>query len=172
MGERMARLPWTKEEVKTLLKQDYVDDERQVIDMLKRTGSTACCIYSELRLNRSVIKTSLKELKDNRLYQVALAGILCATRFKYFEGSCRFPVRCQISSSCQEEDSFPHLLKCIGLSIPKGGDSELVTFLTGLAKQATIKNPGLPEPIRDVRMGEFEIEFPPSPDRSDGEISL
>ena len=45
-------------------------------------------------------------------------------------------------------------------------------FLTELAQHAAVRNPGYPEPIRDVSVGEFEIEVPPSPTRSEREISF
>ena len=126
-----------------------------------------------MRLTRKVIKNALKELQATRSHQVTLAGIICATRFKFFEGNHLFPVKCTVSPHCQEEDSFSHLLKCTGLSLPPDGEEdELATSLAVLAKKATVKNPGYPEPIKDVKMGEFEIEFPPPPLRSEGEISF
>ena len=67
----------------------------------------------------------------------------------------------------QGEDSFAHLLECTGLEIPF-----LQNFLVLLAQKAVGDTPGYPEPIRTIKMGELEIELPPSPIRSEGEISL
>ena len=77
-----------------------------------------------------------------------------------------------VSPVCQEEDSFERLLRRTGPAIPFGGDEVMSLFLPELARRATVRSPGYPEPIRDVRMGEFEIELPPSPVRSEGEISF
>ena len=41
-----------------------------------------------------------------------------------------------------------------------GNTEERVQFLTHLAQEATVGNPGCANPIRKVAMGELEIELP------------
>ena len=172
-GEQIARLPWTTQETKTKLKNGYIEDELRAIDMLKEVGSTACSIYKELALTRPMVKEALRELRNSRACQVALAKIACATRFKFFDENRGFPVRCTIKSDCNEEDSFPHLLRCAGLEIPTTVCEEtIVQFSVKMATQTVTENPGMPNPIKTVREGEFEIELPPSPARTEGELSL
>ena len=80
----MARVPLTEGRTKQLLKQGYMEDERAAIEMLKQAGSVACSVYPELRIKRMVIKNTLRELRYHRFHQVAIAGLICATRFKFF----------------------------------------------------------------------------------------
>ena len=89
------------------------------------------------------------------------------------DGRC-YPVKCEVKPDCEEEDSLAHMLKCCGMSIPPVDEAEEVweEFLTCLARKAKVTNPGHPHPIKTVKNGELEIEFPPSPIRSEGEISL
>ena len=170
--EQLARLPWTATETNDLHKAGYMTDEKTAILMLKETGSTACAIYSELRLTRNVIKEAFKALCSGRFQQVTLAGVICATRFKFYDENRKFPVRCRIRPDCTEMDSFDHLLNCARLTIPVGDEGEMLSFLVTMACRATVGNPGYPEPVRTVLPGEMEIEFPPSPNRSEGEISF
>ena len=60
------------------------------------------------------------------------------------------------------------------MTLPSKEEEEEVRedFLTQLAQRARVTNPGFPHPIKTVKNGELEIEFPPSPLRSEGEISL
>ena len=173
-GERISRIPWTETETKQLLKKTYAEDEKTAILLLRDAGSTACSIYSEMRLSRDIVKSIFKELRYSRFQQVTLAGIICATRFKFFEGDQKFPVKCVVSPNCNEIDSFPHLLKCTKLSIPpeSEGEEALMRFLVRMVERATVGNPGFPDPIRSVMDGEIEINLPPSPIRSEGEISF
>ena len=114
-GERLSRLTSAVEEMETQLRAGYTADEREVIEILRNSGSVACGIYSELRLNRPIIKYALKELSYNRFYQVTLVGIICASRFNFFGGNRKLPVKCAVSNQCQERDSFSYPLKCAKL---------------------------------------------------------
>ena len=50
--------------------------------------------------------------------------------------------------------------------------AEIGDSLVRLVYKAAAGNPGYPTPIKAVEAGEIEIEFPASPLRSDGEISM
>ena len=169
----MARAPWTLDETKRQLKSGYEDDERLAIGQLATKGSISCGIFIELSFARRLIKETSRCLVRSRFCQVTLARIFCATRFKYFEGGQKIPVQCCVTPGCTDADSFPHLLRCTGLKIPKDcGEGQLCGFLSLLAQSATVMNPGRPQPTRVVQEGEVELHIPPSPDRSEGEISL
>ena len=168
----MARLLWAANETKKHLTAGYHLDERRVMELLIEKESAACYIYKNLRLNRAIIKETLRKLTKSRIHQVVLASIICATRFKFFEGNRCFLVRCVAGGGCQEPDSFPHLPRRAGQEIPQGGAEELVDFLTVLSGRAAGGDPGLPEPLRRAAAGEIELELPPSPLRPEGEISL
>ena len=83
-------------------------------------------------------------------------------------------MRCTVNPDCEEEDSFHHMLKCCGMTLPDEAEEEAVKedFLIRLVKEAKVDNPGRPHPIKTVKDGELEITCPPSPIRSEGEISL
>ena len=102
------------------------------------------------------------------------AAIICGTRYKVYEDNYIFPVRCEVKPHCEEEDSLTHMLKCCEMTLPEvtEEDCSREIFLATLVKRAKVSNPGHPNPIKKVREGEFEIAFPPSPIRSEGEISL
>ena len=67
-----------------------------------------------------------------------------------------------------------HMLKCCEMTLPEDevGDPTREQFLVQLVIKAKVANPGHPIPIKTVKEGELEITFPPSPKRSEGEISL
>ena len=82
-GDRLARLPWTKEEVKAHLKKRYLADEKRTLDLLASEGSGACVVHRELGLTRAIIKRTLKSLDHSRRLQMVFANISCGTFFKY-----------------------------------------------------------------------------------------
>ena len=157
-----------------MLKKSYLADELKTIGMLAKWGSASCTIYKELALNRQVIKNAFRKLNRNRHHQVTWAAIICGTRYKVYEDGRCYPVRCEVSPGCEEEDSLAHMLKCCNMTLPSKEEEEEVRedFLSQLVQRARVANPGFPHPIKTVKNGELEIEFPPSPLRSEGEISL
>ena len=91
-----------------------------------------------------------------------------------YEDNRRYPVQCEVKPNCEEEDSLTHMLQCCGMVLPIEWveESAQVEFLVKLARAAKVANPGRPSPIKTVKDGEIEITFPPSPTRTEGEISL
>ena len=170
----MARIPWTSSETKERLKRRYLEDELQTIRMLAEIGSTSCAIYRELALNRQIIKEVLKALRKDRQQQVTWAAIICGTRYKVYEDNRRYPVKCEVRPDCREEDSLQHMIKCCEMVLPgkEADDTTIEQFCTQLVIRAKVTNPGHPIPIKTAKDGELEITFPPSPIRSEGEISL
>ena len=84
-GEQISRLPWTQGETEQLLKTGYLQDERAAISVLGARGSSSCSIYLPLHLNRGVVIEALRRFRPSRFKEVALAGIICATQFTFFE---------------------------------------------------------------------------------------
>ena len=170
----MARIPWTSSETKERLKSRYLEDEIQTIRMLAEAGSTSCTIYRELELNRQVIKEVLKALRKDRHQQVTRAAIICGTRYKVYEDNRSYPVKCEVRPDCREEDSLKHMLKCCEMILPdkEADETTREQFFAQLVIKAKVTNPGHPIPIKTVKEGELEITSPPSPIRSEGEISL
>ena len=114
---RLARLPWTTDELKNHLKRGYRDSERGIIGLLAAQGSTSSAIFCQLRLTRESIKEAIRRLQGQRTLQTVLASIICATRFKYFnKQGVLVPVSCV--KKCGQAETFDHLLKCNNLRIP------------------------------------------------------
>ena len=86
-GERKARIPWITGELPSHMTERYRKDERKTTALLAGQGSIAGAIFTSLRLARGLVKTAPKKLQTHRRRQVVLAGILCATRYKYFAGN-------------------------------------------------------------------------------------
>ena len=82
MGDRIARIPWAKEEAKAHLKRKYYEGENQTLVLLAREGSYACHIHRQLNLSKVVIFEALKRFARNRHSQIVLANIMCGTFFK------------------------------------------------------------------------------------------
>ena len=150
---RMARIPLTNEEVQELVRIRYESDELAAIRMLRECQSVSSGIYLRLGLTRVVISETLKELAEcekARETQVVLCGIICATRFKFYEEGDLLATECK---KCGEEDSFDHLLGCAQMPpVPIPGDDmePTVQFLVELAKKARGINAGLPVPRRPI----------------------
>ena len=159
----LARLPWTKDEVKTHLKRRLRLDELKFIALLEQLDSVSSSICRHLSLNRDTIKQVLKSFRYQRDYQTTFCNIVCATRFKsHDENGSLLPTLCPL---CRvSPDSLGHLLSCTNLEItPRSGDDQ-IEFLRTLVMRSCKGNPGFPQPIRLVE--------PPEETESEGEISL
>ena len=142
------------------MKIRYLLDERRAIELLVSFGLTASEIYINLRLTRGAVKKALKSLQSNGRRHVALAGNLCATRFKHYTNKGeRTAVRC--ANGCGSEDSFHHLLECYHLEPPyEGGSSEeWARFLKQMARQAAWNCPFVPIPMVAAPEEQGEISF-------------
>ena len=65
------------------------------------------------------------------------------------------------------------MLRCTDLTAPNTGEeTQLIQFLVEMATRAATGSPGFSNPIEDAQEREIEIELPPSPLKSEGEISL
>ena len=78
------RVPLPVEEVREHIKSRYEADELDAIRMLRNCASASSGIFLHLVLARAVVREALKELADDRVTQVVLCGVVCATRFKYY----------------------------------------------------------------------------------------
>ena len=96
-----------------------------------------------------------------------LNSVVCATRFKHYEGNRLMRTRCQ-KNGCGEADSFEHLLECSGMGTPPAvqpgkeameeGNEAMLVYLENLAIRAHEINPGPPVPLWS-REGDAEIEL-------------
>ena len=110
-GSRIAWLPGAVEQTKTHLKCRYRDDEARFLSLLRREGSTARDAFYTVRLNRDITKQVFRGLSYNRKLQVAFGTIVCATRFKFFDGNGELrPAHCTI---CWHKDSLAHLIRWV-----------------------------------------------------------
>ena len=171
----MARIPWTTPELKKHQKRKYNDDERGVIGLLAAEGSLACQNYCKMGLNRVIIKTVLRRLQHDRRQQVALAGMLCATRYKYFnEKGQLLPTQCP--NGCGSPDSLEHMLLCYGLAavLPEQDLETKVKRMWQIAKAISKNTPAVPVPVQmgiwgqgpeegEISLNEMEGEDAPSP---------
>ena len=153
---RLCRIPLTSEEVKERVKQRYEKDEAAMLPMLCARGSVSGSIYMSMGLTRAVIREAMERLRHSRPLQVTLGSIVCATRFKFFQGSRLLPTEC---AYCGQIDSLDHLISCVNIGVlPKNSDM-LVSYLVELVDRAYNVNPGYPRPIRDGEAAELELRF-------------
>ena len=153
MGDNWAatlpRVPLTKEEVKTLLRARQEQGEQKVIARLAALGSDSARIITDLVLTRAVVREAMRDLKEERAAQVALATILGGTRFRVFHNNRRLATRC---GKCRHiEDSFEHLIRCYDLQAEYRVGAQSVDFLTKMARKAVLDPPGVSLPfVRDL----------------------
>ena len=114
------------------------------IELLQKTGSTACRIYNSLSLTRPYIKDVVRRLNGSRYHQVAFANIFRATRFKFFGDNRRYSVKCFMAPNCKEPDSFEQLTKCADLGDISEDPQELCNFIIKMVFKAAKGNPGYP----------------------------
>ena len=127
--------------------------------MLRGCASVSSAIYLRLGLTREVTREALAELADARKTQVGLCSVICATRFKIFEGGILLRTQCQ---KCHGVDSFDHSLDCARTPpIPSPGeDSEpTVVFSVDLARRAAEFNTGIPIPWREKVAGDISLRM-------------
>ena len=119
-------------------------DEDMTLGLLRYEGSTACSIYADLQLTRSIVKEVLQRLQMDRRRQVVFASIVCATRFKMIAPNNELQaVKC---ARCGDRDSFEHMLRCCKLeNIPRDETpATLVTYLLSLVCKAARGAPVIP----------------------------
>ena len=152
--------------------------------LLAAWGSESCRIYKKLKPSRGRRKKAFLRLSFSRRLQTVLSGIVCATRFKYYEGDEKLDTQCQ-NGKCGQVDSFEHLLQCSGIGeppdIPVNMDceededecEELLEYLEKLAVKAGETHSGLPVPIRRCVEEELELfsVISRQEEGSEGEVS-
>ena len=159
-GERLARIPWTTQELKKHMKRRYYEDERKAIGLLAEEGSTACIGYCRLGLNRAVIKASMKSLQAKRQWQVCLASVICATRYKFFDEKEQLQsARCPNGCGCA--DSLEHMLECYALEPPDSAApfQEKANFLRNLAIKVARNSRPIPTPFEAAVSGAEELSL-------------
>ena len=148
-GRRVAKIPMTKDEIKTAVFRKYQKDEIKAIKALSTAGSEAGRIFCHLQLTRDLIGAVMRELVDDRRAQTTFCSIVCATRYKFFceggSGGCLQPTVCLM---CKEGpgtgsiDSFDHMLACIGLGAFPENAEFVLDYLRELSIRASKGNPG------------------------------
>ena len=94
------------EEAKAHLEHRHEYDGENFIGRMQGEGSMASRIFGRFRLTRALVKSAFNSMRFRRAAQVALRGLVRATRFKYYdEGGNLLPVSC---SSCGWQDSLGH----------------------------------------------------------------
>ena len=158
---RIPRIPLTTEEVKERLRATYERDELKVVQLLASQGSLSCTILRNWRLSRPVIRQTLIDLHLCRQAQVALASVITATRFKFYDklvtgATVRVPTQCRI---CGQMDGPEHLLTHVKGEMPVGCPEDLVAFLVNLAEVARARNPQTPTPYPLEVSAEIELDL-------------
>ena len=147
-SNRIARLAWTKAELRAHLKQRYRRDEQLLISLLAQEGSSACSIHALLNLTRSSIKAVLRTTDDDRKGQMIFASITRRTLFKFYnkEGA-RLEVKCPLCGIANPlEHTQDHLKR--GVPAAHAEEEEQVDFLRALAKTVAPKSKITPDPIQ------------------------
>ena len=172
-GSRIARLPWTSEEVKRNCKTRYKADEARVLRALEQVGSISSSIFRCLGLSRDIIRRTIKRFRGRRRPQVVLATIICATRFKTIapDGGL-LEVRCL---KCGGTDSFEHLLECMSVGpLPNlTKEEDVVDFLVRLTWAAVEYAPLWPTAVEQLPedMGTSELLLEGWSTESDQELA-
>ena len=154
--QRMARIPLTAEEIREAMRIRYETDELIGIGLLSNRGSWSAKGYIRLGLTRHIIREALSGLEGSRVLQTTLCGIICGTRFKYFEAGALLPTTCM---RCGRIDGLEHLMGCVGLWPPEPSRDEapMVEFLMELARRASRVHNGIPVPWREQTEGDLEL---------------
>ena len=139
------------------MKQRYEQDEVKILPLLRGRGFLSGAIFTRLRLTRGIIREVTIALRRSRASQTTAASIVCATRFKFFQGEGL--LRTEYGYFGQI-DSSPHLISCVNIGDPSQGPAALVGYLAELADRAYYVNPGLHRPV--LEGGGAELELAPS----------
>ena len=151
-GDRtLAAIPLKQVEIKELILEKFHNDELATVELLRRAGSAAAEVFTKLRLTREIIKTVLKELQGDRKLQVVFSNVVCATRFKFFEGGELLDTVCP-KPGCGSVDSLEHLLSCTEMSTAPEEREELIAYLVELTVAACPEGSNVPVPDRPVEI--------------------
>ena len=146
----LPRIPTTKKEIKMHIVTCVRADERLHIQKLAGIGSESARIIVKMNTERSFIKEAFRQLRGEHPAQIALATILCGTRFKYPFQEILIPTECpnkrNRSLACGKEDSLEHLIKCYGLAKRYGTGVASIAFMVKVARRAAPEAPGVSIP--------------------------
>ena len=148
----------------------YFADEAKVIPLLRSKGSISGAIFRELSLTRSIITEALDKLKRSRALQATLRSIICATRFKYFDGKTLLRTVCHLRG---RNGSFRQPISRVTFGAPPKDSEQLTEYLAELAYRAFHINPNLPVPQSEGFDAELDLAASESEeDCTDGNAHL
>ena len=126
----------------------YEADELTAIRLFREHGSESAAGYKEMGQTQNVIREVLSESTGSRTKRVVFRSIICATRFKFFEGGGLLPTTCM---RCGVVGSLEHLMECAGIQVPlQSGDPDpTVEFLAVPTREACRIHTGVPAPFRE-----------------------
>ena len=116
----------------------YEADELTAIRLFREHGSESAAGYKEMGQTQNVIREVLSESTGSRTKRVVFRSIICATRFKFFEGGGLLPTTCM---RCGVVGSLEHLMECAGIQVPlQSGDPDpTVEFLAVPTREAPFR---------------------------------
>ena len=136
-------IPCTSAEMRKHIHQQFLTDERKIIDRLGNMDSESASIISYLDLTREVVREALEQLRGDRSHQVNLMAILSGTRFRMITKGGLLPTICP-REGCQCRDSFWRLLTCYSLMDSVECGAFAVPFLVYIARKTTTSCPKQP----------------------------
>ena len=141
--EQLPKIPYTDDELKTILVDQQQRDELAVLAQLSRLGSMSSWIITYLGLTRDVIQEALNTLREDRKVQSNLMEILSATRYKTLTPEGLRDTKCPLQR-CHEKDTFCHMLQCYDLEQRVEPGSASAHFLVYMARKTQILDPHTP----------------------------
>ena len=160
-------MPWTTEELKDKIEDQYEDDEHDVLRALAELGSASASILVYLDLTREIVALALKRLREDRAAQTTLTEILSALRDRAYCAGKLYHTRCP-KRYCYSRDSILHMIDCCHLAKSVKRGAEALPFLLHMAR-ATKSIPGHPprpylEPLSSAtRHQDAAPPLPPPP---------
>ena len=130
-------LPYTTEELKTMIENGYKRDEHRVLTQLVALGSQSAAIICRLQLTREVVVEAVQALRDERRAQSNLLDILSASRYKTLAKQGLMDTHCPLQA-CQQRDSFEHMIQRYDLESERKQGTEAAGFLVRMARKTQI----------------------------------
>ena len=141
--------------------------------LLATQGSMAAGICCQYRLTKEIIKESFRRAQQDRRRRIVLAGIICATRFKFFteRGEC---AAAACVNGCGQQETVAHMIECHRLCLPEDVETaeEWIRFLGKLASRAAWTSGTRPrrleitDPSQEGQVDEISLEIEPDEERN------
>ena len=143
----LPRVPYTTEELRERIQDQFLRDEQTVIAKLAALGSTSTQIITRLQPTREVIVEAMQRSRNERRAQRNLLQVLSTTRYRMLTKEGLKDTVCSLSA-CSGRDASERMPQRYDLTAQIEISEASVAFLVKTARKTQMLDRKAPRPYR------------------------